>query len=118
VTGSRSWDRPDVVEAALAVALYGHGGMVVVHGSCPTGADAIASEWARRYAHLGVVEERHHAAWNLYGRAAGPKRNQQMVNAGADLCLAFPVGRSSGTRSCIRLARAAGIPVRVWEAER
>jgi hypothetical protein len=34
-----------------------------------------------------------------------------MVAAGADLCLAFPIGASPGTRSCMRLAAAAGIPV-------
>ena len=34
-----------------------------------------------------------------------------MVNAGADLCLAFPLGESRGTRDCVRRADAAGIPV-------
>jgi hypothetical protein len=37
-----------VVERALDVALELFGGIVVVHGGCPTGADLFADEWARR----------------------------------------------------------------------
>jgi hypothetical protein len=35
-----------------------------------------------------------------------------MVDLGADLVLAFPLGKSEGTRDCIRRATAAGIHVR------
>jgi hypothetical protein len=34
-----------------------------------------------------------------------------MVSLGATLCIAFPLGASEGTRGCMRLAEAAGIPV-------
>src|SRR5690606_30354012 len=50
------------------------------------------------------------ADWRRHGRAAGPIRNQEMADAGADLCIAFPGGR--GTADMVRRARAAGIPVR------
>lgn len=46
--------------------------------------------------------------------AAGPRRNQVMVDKGADLVIAFPGG--SGTADCVRRARAAGIPVREVES--
>lgn len=47
-----------------------------------------------------------------YCPGAGPRRNAGAVALGADLCLAAPHGASYGTRGCMRLARAAGIPVR------
>ena len=34
-----------------------------------------------------------------------------MVDLGADVCLAFPLGESRGTRDCMRRASEAGIPV-------
>lgn len=51
-------------------------------------------------------------------RTAGPDRNQAMVDAGADECLAFlAVGAGNrGTRHCMSAASKAGIPVYVTEA--
>lgn len=46
-----------------------------------------------------------------YCPLAGPRRNQAMVDAGADLCVAMPRGRSSGTFDCAGRATAAGIEV-------
>lgn len=116
VTGSRDWSDHDVVRDALAWARYGHEAMVVVHGACPSGADAMASWWVRRYRFLSVSEERHPADWRRYGRAAGPLRNRAMVAAGADLCLAFIRDGSRGASHAAGLAEAAGIPVRRWTA--
>ena len=57
--------------------------------------------------------ETHPADWSTHGRAAGPIRNQQMVDRGADICLAFPTSSSIGTWDCVRRAKAAGIPVEI-----
>ena len=117
VTGSRDWtDRERVLRAiefrTLGIQLDD---LVVVHGHCPTGADAIADELA---AGSGVRVERHPAFWAAWGQAAGPLRNQVMVDLGADLCLAFITGTSRGTLDCVRRAEAAGIPViRYFEAQ-
>jgi glutathione S-transferase len=115
VTGSRSWRQPEAVHAALAFALGELGPLTVVHGGCPTGADAAASAWSRRF---GCELEVWPADWERHGKAAGPRRNAAMVAAGADLVLAFPLGASSGTRGTMRLAVAAGIPVRDLGAQR
>jgi hypothetical protein len=64
---------------------------------------------------LGFTPEPHPADWKRHGRAAGPIRNAEMVALGADVCLALPIGLSPGTRGCIDLAEAAGIPVRCYE---
>ena len=70
----------------------------------------MADDWA--VAH-GLEPERHPADWKRYGRAAGPIRNQEMVNLGADVCLAFPREGSRGTKNCMEAARKAGIPTLV-----
>lgn len=84
-----------------------HPEFVVIHGGCPTGADAHADDWA-------VVNwagcEVYRADWDKHGKAAGPIRNQQMIDQGRpDLVLAFPGGR--GTADMVRRAEAAGVPV-------
>jgi len=109
VTGSRNWTNAQAVWAALNEQLTERGPFTLVVGDCPTGADSIAWGWAFSN---GLTAEVHHADWDVHGRAAGPIRNRAMVESGADLCLAFPLGKSPGTRGCMRLAAAAGIPVK------
>lgn len=122
VTGSRDLDRDKhgrVLWSALGFELeYAqfHGKeMTLVHGACPTGADALAEDW---YWHKiddgvqGLYIERHPADWKTYGSYAGPKRNQEMVDSGIDIVLAFPLGESKGTRGTMRKALEAGIPVK------
>ena len=49
VTGSRTWDDVGTIEQALAVILDRHPeGVLLVHGACPRGADAIAAAYAAR----------------------------------------------------------------------
>jgi YspA, cpYpsA-related SLOG family len=111
LTGSRTWDDTDITEYALAAILAHHPeGVLLVHGACPHGADAIA---AAAYADRtpGYHSEAHPAAWHRHGRAAGHLRNIEMVTLGADGCAAFLRGTSPGTTATIRQATAAGIPV-------
>jgi hypothetical protein len=71
------------------------------------GADALAVDWAR---FAGVKFEVFNADWEALGRAAGPRRNQQMLDEGnPDLVLAFPGGR--GTADMVRRAKTAGVEV-------
>lgn len=127
VTGSRHWTDPDPVRDALMTALAEYssiGRPRLVHGAAP-GLDQLADRlwrdlatWLRSSGVDGLdTPEQHPALWARDGRAAGPLRNQRMVDAGAVVCLAFPIGASRGTRDCIRRAEAAGIPVRVVEGE-
>lgn len=117
VTGSRRWSDADVVNQVLfnyrMTAGIGEP-VTIVHGHCPTGADAMADLWTVSAHSVDpdvALPERHPAKWDVYGPAAGPLRNQEMVDLGADLCLAFVEPGSRGTRDCIRRARAAGIDV-------
>lgn len=62
-----------------------------------------------------VVQESYPAYWATLGSSAGPERNRRMVALGADLCLAYAMGTSKGTRGCARLAVKAEIPTLVTE---
>lgn len=80
--------------------------LVIINGGA-TGADRLAEEWAERH---GVPVETYWAYWKTHGRAAGPIRNQRMLDEGKpDLVVAFPGGR--GTADMVRRARAAGVEV-------
>jgi hypothetical protein len=110
VTGSRTWHDVRTIEQALAVILDRHPeGVLLVHGACPRGADAIAAAYAARTP--GYQIEAHPADWRRYGRAAGHRRNAEMIALGADGCAAFIRGDSPGSTRTVRLARAAGITV-------
>ena len=62
---------------------------------------------------LGIAVEPHLADGKGMGNVAGPARNREMVQAGADLCIALhrTLETGKGTRDCVRQALAAGIPV-------
>lgn len=112
VTGSRNWEDREAVLIALARVTdeWPDDVITLVHGACPTGADHMADDiWS---GFLGRPVERHPANWHRFGKGAGPRRNQEMVDLGADLCLAFILPGSRGTANCVRCAEAAGIPVR------
>ncbi|WP_031514818.1 DUF2493 domain-containing protein [Streptomyces sp. NRRL F-5123] len=113
VTGSRDWHQPVSIEIALTSLLLTRRHITVVHGACPRGADAMAHAWATT---RGIEVEPHPADWQQHGKAAGFRRNAEMVNLGADLCLAFIRNSSRGASHTAALADAAGIPVRRWTA--
>ena len=71
------------------------------------GADKLARMWCiSRF----VTYEHFPADWSKHGKAAGPIRNQQMIDEGKPTkVFAFDGGR--GTADMIRRAKTAGIPV-------
>lgn len=110
-----AWERdlkeqdPDV---KTAVAVHTDRELVFVHGACPTGADAIVDRYVEHYTkYYGFpwTVERYPADWDTHGRAAGPIRNRQMVELGADVCLAFIKNNSRGASGTARMAEEAGI---------
>lgn len=78
----------------------------VIQGGA-SGADKLARMWAiSRNHHFDTFD----ADWRSLGKAAGPIRNQRMIDEGKPtLVLAFAGGR--GTADMIGRARSAGIPV-------
>jgi hypothetical protein len=109
ITGSRTWDDAESITAELAALPPG---TTIVHGGCPTGADAIAHQYA---VENGIPVEVYPADWDEHGRAAGPIRNAEMIATMPDLVLAFVRGDSPGTRGCVRAAISAEVPVRILD---
>lgn len=106
VCGGRDYDDLGHVWSQLDA----HHGMVgiacVLHGGA-TGADALAESWA---VSNRVGRHRFPALWEKHGRAAGPIRNQRMLDEGKpDLVIAFPGG--AGTADMVRRAIEAGVKV-------
>lgn len=106
VTGSRDWDDPRTIR--LILARYHAPDTVLVHGACPTGADAIADAFA---VEMGWTVERHPAQWDTLGKRAGFVRNAEMAALGADVCLAFQKDGSRGTQHMINQCVKHSIPV-------
>jgi len=81
-------------------------GVTVIHGGA-TGADRWADEWAVTN-WLPIKEYK--ADWKAHGKAAGPIRNQQMLDDGKpDVVIAFSGGK--GTADMISRAEKAGLPI-------
>lgn len=127
ITGSRYWADPVVIAGAVTATIcdLNDADITIVTGGCPTGADRMAEafvegkgDWREGCSsfnalNLGITLtlEIHYADWAKHGPAAGPIRNQEMVDAGADICLAFPLDDSKGTIDCLRRTTEAGIPI-------
>jgi hypothetical protein len=105
VCGGRDYADVEVIREHLKFLQAVEPDAVIIHGAAP-GADTLAGSIAGT---LGFRVEVHPADWANYGRAAGPIRNQRMLDSGADLVIAFPGGR--GTQDMINRAESAGVPV-------
>jgi len=111
VTGSRKWSDLWIITDALLRVYRKHGAFCLVHGDCSTGADHWAHLWWEQTHEItSCTEQRFPANWER-GKVAGPERNRRMIEAGADLVLAFPLPEGTGTQHTMQLAREAGIRV-------
>lgn len=102
VTGGRDFEDVTVVRLALSKI---PAEATLVHGAA-RGADSLS---AYIWSGWGRAVEAHPADWVKHGKAAGPIRNQEMLDSGVDLLLAFPGGK--GTADMISRCRKAGVPV-------
>lgn len=106
VCGGRDYLDTNHVEAVLnGIHLYRPITKIVQGGAM--GADTLARWWARKNGVYCVTVE---ADWLTHGKAAGPIRNQRMLDEQKpDYVVAFPGGR--GTADMVRRAHAAKVPV-------
>jgi hypothetical protein len=108
VCGSRGWtDRQRIADRLFDLP----SDSVIVHGAAK-GADAIASQEAEK---LGLLTEPHDYR-EFISSSVSPKRaplvrNAYIASLGADLCIAFWDGRSTGTMDMMEQAAEHGIPV-------
>ena len=108
VCGSRTWTTRWLIESMLVK----HKATVVIDGAAK-GADSLGHNVA---VGLGLKTIRFPADWKKHGKAAGPIRNQQMLDEGKpDLVLAFWDGKSRGTQDMIERTKKAGIEITVFK---
>lgn len=86
------------------VSLY-HFDEIVSGGA--SGTDTLAEKLSTTY---NITMKIFPAEWNIYGRAAGPTRNSQIVNY-SDFMIAFVAKDSVGTLDSIRKAQQKRIPL-------
>ena len=104
ICGGRNYDDNAKVCAVLNSIRYRLGISTLIEGGA-TGADRLAYNWAIVE---GINMRRFEADWKKHGLAAGPIRNQQMIDEGKPtIVVAFPGG--NGTADMVRRARKAGI---------
>lgn len=112
VCGSRDWDDSGL-DSGLMWSTLGYIRMFedieIIHGGA-RGADMHAGKWAHEY---GVKTTIFEAQWNKHGKAAGPIRNQRMLDEGKpDLVVGFINDRnrkSVGARHMLSIAKKAGV---------
>ena len=86
----------------------------IIHGGC-SGVDRVTDFEARK---LGFRVEVFPADWKKYGRSAGPIRNKEMLDSGADRVYAFPhpsLEKSAGTKDMVTRSKKAKIPVTIFQ---
>lgn len=107
VCGGRNYQNHEHVRRVLDE-IVNHADVAVLITGGARGADFLAEQWAFANA---IHVKAYQAEWTIHGRAAGPLRNQRIVDDGKpDFLVAFPGGR--GTADMVRRAKAARIPVR------
>jgi hypothetical protein len=107
VCGGRNYHNRKVVFDALD-RLHAEKGVEFVIQGIANGADYLAWQWADE---RGIPCGSFLAQWDKHGKAAGPIRNQEMIERGApDGVVAFPGG--SGTADMVAKAEKAGL--KVW----
>jgi hypothetical protein len=108
VCGDRNWTDATLVFDVL----NSYWPSVIIMGGAK-GADNLGGRWAMEHS---VKLEVYPAEWRIYGKGAGPVRNQRMLDEGRpDLVVAFhsDLAQSKGTKDMVNRSHRAGIPVRI-----
>lgn len=112
ICGDRYWKDIETIEEFIKSL---HPDTRIISGGA-RGADTIAECLRKKYDLDGQVYD---AKWNRYGNAAGPIRNQKMIDESPDLVVAFHnnISKSKGTIDTLRKARKRGIPYQVRKSD-
>jgi hypothetical protein len=117
VCGDRHWTNREAIRRVLQ-GLIERGYDDLIHGGAK-GVDTLAGEvwkYDLKQSEPWVFK----AEWSLYGRAAGPIRNQRMLDEGKpDLVVAFhnDLPKSKGTKDMVKRAQKADVPVLLYNEQ-
>lgn len=109
IAGSRSIKDYDKVAEVINTFHEKHPITEVVSGGAQ-GVDTLGEVWAERN---GIPFKQFLAEWDIYGRSAGYRRNEEMGDY-ADCLLAIWDGKSRGTKHMIDYMRERGKEYSVW----
>lgn len=108
VCGSRNWEDRQRIKDILDIYHERFLFTALIEGEA-LGVDGMARDWA---IDRHIPTFRFPAHWGLFGKSAGPIRNQQMLDVGQpDFVIAFHenIETSKGTADMVRRAKKAGI---------
>ena len=108
IAGGRNFRDYDKLKESCDNILVNQKEVEIVSGTA-AGADILGERYAQE---KGYEVKKFPAQWDLYGKSAGYKRNQQMAEY-ADGLIAFWDGKSKGTKHMIDIANKMGLKVRV-----
>ena len=109
VCGSREWVDPEMIKEQILPLKPD----LLIHGGA-RGADTCAKVVAKE---LKIHQQIYLPDWHKHGLAAGPIRNQQMLDEGKpDMVLAFhdDIQNSKGTKDMVTRAAMAGLKVQLF----
>lgn len=118
IAGSRSFEDRDLFNRVTEEIIDGDERFTVIVEGGAAGADTMAREYAEAH---DMKYEEFKPDWKQYGRAAGPKRNDKMVQFIKErngTALYFWDEESKGTKQCIDSAKRKGIEISVWSTKR
>lgn len=112
VAGSRNFQDYELLKETLVKYIGSDKNITIVSG-CAKGADSLGEQFSMEYK-LHCMK--FPAAWNLYGKSAGYKRNVQMAkyaNLEYGVLFAFWDGVSKGTEHMINIAKEYGLEIHI-----
>lgn len=109
IAGGRTFTNLALMTEKLdALLVYTTEPVTIISGTA-NGADKLGEQYARL---RGYEVEQYPAQWDVYGRSAGYKRNEQMAGV-ATACVVFWDGESKGSKHMIDLATKRKLQLRV-----
>jgi hypothetical protein len=110
-TGSRTFSAQDDIALLWSVMKALPASVRILVGDC-RGLDRIVRDYAGE---LGLAYQIFPADWEKYGKAAGPIRNNTMLDYKPDLVIGFRKSASKGTTQCVGEAKDRGIPTLLFD---
>ena len=108
VAGSRTFNNYDLLKEEITKLIPFNDDLEIVSGTA-RGADRLGEKLAEEF---NIKLIKFPANWDLHGRSAGYKRNQEMADY-ADSCIVFWDGQSRGTKHMIDLAKRYNLNLKV-----
>lgn len=107
IVGSRNFNDYDLFLTKINQWILINGPIIKIVSGGAFGVDSLAAQYANNNNIELLIFP---ADWKQFGKAAGPIRNQQIVNA-SEKIIAFPSNESIGTENTIKIATKKGISV-------